>query len=237
MNRLRWLFVGMMALVAALALGQRGESAFLQTQRDQIAVFIQVNVTPAPLGYHAAPSSADGSLHITARMAARARGASAEMSGIPNFTIGGNVVAQAQSAVRVQANVTPNPNATLLYSNVPVVTINQQAGTTAATPACAYTVTVDTPSTKSWTLDDGLSGDFIAGTWPGKYLANNTYLQSGTPQPTATPFIVYANNNSVWNPKEKSTGMETYCVTLTLTIPASVPAGAYSTNAIYTLYY
>jgi hypothetical protein len=146
------------------------------------------------------------------------------------------MVAQAQSAVRVQANVSPNPNATLLYSNIPAVTINQTAGTTASTSSCVYTVTVDTASTIAWTLDDGLSGNFTT-SWPGGDLANNTYLQSGAPQPTATPFVVYASNNNTWNPKEKSSGMQTYCVTLTLTIPATVPGGAYSTNAIYTLYY
>lgn len=233
MTRLRWVFVSLMAVVIGLAVSQPGRSAFLQTQRDQIAVYILVNVTPAPVAYDAKPAT--GEIHIAARMMTRARG-SAGLVDVPDFHLG-NAVAQAQKAVRVQANVSPNPNATLLYSNVPTVTINQTAGTTATTPACVYTVTVDTAATTSWTLDDGLSNDFIANTWPGKNLANNTYLQSGTPQATATPFVVYASNNNTWNPKEKSSGMKTYCVTLTLTIPATVAGGAYSTNAIYTLYY
>lgn len=236
MTRLRWCFVSLMAFVIALALGQPGRTAFLQTQRDQIAVVVLVNVTPAVVYVpNTLAPQHRGGIAIAAHMLRRARG-SAGLVDAPNFELG-NAVAQAQSAVRVQASVSPNPNATLLYSNVPDVTINQTAGTTATTPVCVYTVTVDTLSTTSWTLDDGLSGDFITTTWPGKDLGNNTYLQAGTPQPTATPFIVYASNNNAWNPKEKSSGKQTYCVTLTLTIPATVPGGAYSTNAIYTLYY
>lgn len=217
MTRLRVAAVGLMAIVIALALSQPGRSAFIQTQRDQIAVYILVNVTPAPLAYEPARE---------------ARGSAAFVD-----FVSGDLVAQVQKAVRVQANVSPNPNATLLYANTPAVTINQTAGTTATTPACVYKVTVDTPSTTSWTLDDGLSNDFITTTWPGKNLANNTYADGATPQPAATPFIVYSTNNNTWNPKEKASGMQTYCVTLTLTIPATVPGGAYSTNAIYTLYY
>lgn len=232
MNRLRWVFVSLMIVVIGLAVGQRGDTAFLQTQRDQIAVYILVNVTPAPIVYRPAKQEP---IQIAARMLARGRG-SASLPGVPSFTLG-NAVAQAESDVRVQAHVSPNPNATLLYSNVPAVTINQTAGTTATTPTCVYTVTVHTASTTSWTLDDGLSGDFIKTTWPGGDLRNNTYLQGGTPQPAATPFIVYASNNNTWNPKFKSSGMHTYCVTLTLTIPSSVPKGAYGTNAVYTLYF
>jgi len=235
MSNLRWLFVCVLALAAAIVCVGPGQSAFLQTQRDQIAVFILVNVTPAPVAYrHTAMPQAR--MTVATNMLRRARGSS-DLVDVPNFDIGANTVAQAQSAVRVQANVTPNPNATLLYSNVPAVTINQTAGTTATTPVCVYTVTVHPSATTSWTLDDGLSGNFMTTAWPGKDLSNRTYLQSGTPQPAATPFVVYASNNNTWNPKEKSTGVQTYCVTLTLTIPATVPGGAYSTNAIYTLYY
>lgn len=234
MTRLRWLFVTCMAVTIALIVAQPGQGAFLQTQRDQISVLILVNVTPAPLAYKQ-DSHQGATFHIAAHFLSKGRGSSGLVD-VPNFDLG-DAVADAQSAVRVQANVSPNPNATLLYSNTPAVTINQTAGTTATTPACVYTVTVHTLSTTSWTLDDGLSGDFIASTWPGKNLGNNTYSQAGTPQATATPFIVYSSNNNTWNPKEKSTGVQTYCVTLTLTIPSSVPEGAYSTNAIYTLYY
>ncbi len=206
-TRAALLLVGIAA--SALIVCGRGNAAFVQRQRDQIAVNILVNVTPDPLAY---------------RMALRGRGSDGIVA-----------LASVQSAVRVQAQVSPNPNATLLYSNTPAVVISQTAGTTASTPACVYTVTVDTPAKTSWTLDDGLSGDFITTTWPGGDLANNTY--AGTPMPAATPFVVYAKNNNTWNPKEKSSGLQTYCVTLTLTIPASIPAGGYTTNAVYTLYY
>ena len=232
MNRLRLLFVALMVVVVALALGKPARSAFVSSQRDQIAVPIIVNVLPYT-GYK--PAGVAAPMRIAARMALRGRG-SALYEDAPNFVLG-NAVAQAQSAVRVQANVSPNPNATMLYSNQAQVSITQAAGTTASTASCVYTVTVDTPSTTSWTLDDGLSGDFISSAWPGGDLSNNTYLQGSTPQPAATPFVVYATNNNNWYPKEKSSGMKTYCVTLTLTIPSTVQQGTYSTNAIYTLFF
>ena len=230
MNRLRVGFVLFAALAAVLLLAGRGNASFVQTQRDQISVYVLVNVTPAPLVYESSGSDDRG---IDVRMGLRARGSSSSVDALP-----AQMVAQsnAQHAVRVQAEVSPNPNATLLYSNTPAVTLNATAGTTVTTPPCVYTVTVHTLSTTSWTLDDGLSNDFT-GTFPGKDLANNTYPQTGTPLATATPFIVYPNNNNTWYAREKSTGVQTYCVTLTITVPSTVPGGAYSTNAVYTLYY
>lgn len=231
MNRLRWIFAGIALAAIALVLGGRGNAAFLQQQRDQIAVYILVNVTPAPIVY-APHASSSG---IAVRMGLRARGSSQYVDTTdPRL---GDLVAQQQSAVRVQAEVSPNPLATLLYSNVPQVIINQTAGTTATTPACIYTITVDTLSTTSWTLKDGLSNDFVIGSWNGNTLGNNFYLQGGTPQATATPFVVYPDNNNTWNTKMASSGMHTYCVTLTLTIPSNIGQGAYTTNAVYTLYY
>lgn len=231
MNRLRWIFAGIALAAAALVLGGRGNAAFLQQQRDQIAVYILVNVTPAPIVYVPHASSS----RIAVRMGLRARGSDAYVdTADPRL---GELVAQQQSAVRVQAEVSPNPLATLLYSNVPQVIINQTAGTTATTPACVYTITVDTPPTTSWTLKDGLANDFIVGSWSGNTLGNNFYLQGGTPQPTATPFVVYPDNNNTWNTKTASSGMKTYCVTLTLSIPSNIGQGAYTTNAVYTLYY
>jgi hypothetical protein len=236
MTRLRLLLTIIGGLAIVLVTGQRGHASFAQIQRDQISVVVLVNVTPAPLTYDPVKSEGiDRSAGIALRMQMRARGGGAE--GMPNFDIGDNVVAQAQSATRVQAEVSPNPNATLLYYNVPQVTINGTAGTTVVTPACAYTITVHTTSTISWTLDDGLSNDFSGATFPGNSLANNTYIQTATPQPTATPFVVYPNNNNSWFARAKGTGVQTYCVTLTLNIPRAVPGGAYSTNAVYTLYY
>ncbi len=232
MRRLRLLLMAVAALAVVLISGQRGHASFAQTQRDQISVVVLVNVTPAPLVY--APAHSERGTAISMRMQMRARGSGVE--GVPNIDIGDNVVAQAQSATRVQAEVSPNPNATLLYYNVPQVTMTGTAGTTLTT-TCAYTITVHTASTISWTLDDGLSNDFSGTTFPGNSLANNTYIQGGTPQATATPFVVYPNNNNSWFARAKSTGIQTYCVDLTLAIPRAVPGGAYSTNAVYTLYY
>lgn len=221
MTWLRVTLIAVLAVAIGLAVGGRSNAGFVQLQRDQIAINILVNVTPAPVAdRNGVPFPIDW------RIAMRARGSALA-----------DMVAQAQSAIRVQAMVSPNPNATMLYSNFPNVVINQTAGTTASTAACVYTITVDTPAATSWTLKDGLSSDFITSTWPGKDVGNNTYLQAGTPQPTATPFVVYSTDGSTWNPKEKSNGKQTYCVTLTITIPSSVPGGAYTTNAVYTLYY
>jgi hypothetical protein len=234
MKAIRRLYVAVLVVSLALALGGRGY-AFLQTQRDQISVYILVNVTPAPLGFRNAIPAPQ---QIAARMSMRARGGRDESS-VPNFHVGnpGSILlAQTQSDVRVQAEVSPNPNATLLYYNNGTVIFNQTAGTT-STLSCAYTITVDTVSTTSWTLKDGLSNDFSGTLFPGNDLANNTYLQGATPNPTSTPFYVYPDNNDTWVTAEASSGMHTYCVDLTLTIPVNVPGGAYSTNAVYTLYF
>jgi hypothetical protein len=232
MKWLRLTFCALAVIASALVLSARGNASFVQTQRDQIAVYIMVNVTPAPVAYTRPAPSDD---RIALRMALRARGSGGFVD-VSDASLK-RLVAQTQSAVRVQAEVSPNPNATLLYSNQPAVIVNQTAGTTQTLPGCAYTITVDTPSTTSWTLDDGLSNDFVNGSWPGGDLANNTYLQSGLPQPTSTPFVVYSSNNNSWNVKAKSSGMQTYCVTLTLTIPSTIGQGAYTTNAVYTLFY
>lgn len=230
MNRLRWIF-GVVALCAlAVVLSARGNASFLQTQQDQIAVYILVNVTPAPVVY--APPQREPS-HIAVRMRLRARGSNDFVDAV-NLHLG-NLVAQQQSAVRVQAEVSPNPKATLLYSNQPAVSISQTAGTT-KTYSCSYTVTVSTTQS-SWTLYDGLSNDFVTGSWPGADLSHNTYLQGGAPNPAPTAFVVYPDNNSQWAVLSKSGLTHTYCVDLVLTIPSNIGQGAYTTNAIYTLYY
>lgn len=197
-----------LALVAFVIAGGAQALATLQQQRSQISVNIQVNVTPAPLSYNG-----------------------------PGAPFPLTVAFQsAQSAVRVQAVVSPNPNATLLYYNNPQVVINQTAGTT-VTYTCAYTVTAHKSSATIWNLYDGLSNDFSGSGFPGSDLDNNTYVQGGTPQPAATPFVVYPDNNNSWYKRVSGTSPTTYCVDLTLTIPSSVAGGAYSTNAVYTLYF
>ena len=163
MKRMRWIFATFAAAALSLALGQGVHASFVQTQRDQISVYVLVNVTPAPLVYAPATSGAKPAIAMNMRMRARGSG---ETDAVPNFDIG-NAVAQSQGAVRVQAEVSPNPNATLLYSNQPVVEIDAMAGTTVTTPDCVYTITVHTLATRSWTLDDGVSSDFTS-TFPGR---------------------------------------------------------------------
>jgi hypothetical protein len=205
--------------------------ALSQQQRAQQGVYILVNVTPAPLVYNATQRDA---APISARIALRAKGSQSLVDSEAAMDMG-SLVAQAspQQAVRVQAEVTPNPNATLLVTNQQSVVINAVAGTT-VTQSCAYTVTSNAASIVSWTIRQGLSSDFATG-FTGNNLANNSYLTpGGTPQPTATPFIVYPSS---WTVMASSGNTKSYCVDLTLTVPKTVAGGAYSTNAIYTLYY
>ncbi len=213
-------FLSLASFAVALAL-------FVQ-QRDQIAVTVIVNVTPAPRmadRFRRATATSGSALRASLLLdkAGALRAQAISLS---------RMVAQSQQAVRVEASVAPNPLGTLLVSNLTSVTINATAGTTVVVP-CAYTVTVNTAITY-WLLDDGLYSDFAA-VFPGADLANNTYISA--PQPTATPFFVYSDDGGRWALREKSGGKQTYCVDLTLTVPVSVPGGTYSTNAVYTLYY
>ncbi len=220
----------LLGLALVLAAASNSQASFLQTMQDQISVYILVNVTPAPIVYN--PALRTDARRIETRVALRARGSSEFFDALaPDRPL---VVAQAQQPVKVEAEVSPNPKATMLYSNVPADTITGTAGTS-VTQTCAYTVTVDTAKS-SWTLYDGLSNDFSS-VFPGNSLANNTYLQGGTPNAQATPFYVYPDNNDNWAVVEKSSYQHTYCVDLVLTIPGNVPGGAYSTNAVYSLYY
>ncbi len=214
-SRLRtvfWSFVGLCLLVAAVA----PVFASIVTLRDQIAITVVINVTPAPVVFVSHPSR--GSVDEIA-ISGRLRG---------------TVVAQAtaQRAVRVEANVTPNPNATLLYSDQPIVTINATAGTTVAV-SCAFHVSIQTAHV-NWQLKHGVSNDFAKG-FVGGDLANDTYL--AVPLPTSTPYVVYADNGGVWQPFQTNSGTKTYCVDLTIKVPVSIAGGAYSTNAVYSLYW
>jgi hypothetical protein len=230
MSRLRLLLTALIVCAIVLAAGQKGRATFVQTQRTQISVYILVNVTPAPLAY--VPPSQQKTAPLSLGMQLRARGSSDRVD-VPNIDLR-NKVADAQSAVRVQAEVSPNPNATLLYTNNSAVTFTGVAGSTLR-QTCAYTITADTAIT-SWTVYEGLSNDFSGTAFPGKDLANNTYLQTGTPNPAPTAFIVYPDNNNQWSVMAKSGGTRTYCVDLQLTIP-STASGTYSTNAVYTMFY
>ncbi|MBV8637320.1 MAG: hypothetical protein JO322_04495 [Candidatus Eremiobacteraeota bacterium] len=209
----------------------------LQTQRGQIGVTIIINVTPNPLGIAAPPSGAGA---IVAK--ASLRGAPSSVSRVfeaqqLHFTGGASVVAQnVQRGVKVEASIAPNPTATLLYSDQNAVVVNAEAGVATVVP-CAYHVTVHTTVT-SWSLDHGLSNDFSDGSgdsFLGGSVANNSYV--ATPRPTATPFTVYADNGHTWNLLQTNSGIQTYCVDLTVNMPISTPQGTYSSNAIYTLFY
>ena len=194
------------------------DAGFIQTQRAQRAVNIIVNVTPGPYGY--LPSREIGRK--------RAYGGGADASAP-------QIIAQAsvQHAVPVEANVTPDPTATLFMVTPNTGTISATAGGPSVTVVCAYTVKVQTAIT-AWTVDQGLSNDFSS-SFNGTNLANNTYLV--LPNPTATPFTVYPDNNNAWSILAKGSGTETFCVDLTITIPVTVLSGVYTTNAVYTLFY
>jgi hypothetical protein len=236
MKRLQYLIVAIGAVVFALTFAQPAQ-ALLQTLQSQIAITIFVNVSPAPVGY-APPPSTSGSPSISTSIALGKAlpGRRTYRAEALRFTGDSTMIAQAQvqHGNLVQAEVSPNPKATLLYSNLPSVgpyTIT--AGTTKVEP-CAFEVVVD--AAKAWTLDEGVTSDFTTG-FPGNDVGNNTYLSSATPKPTATPYAVYADDGNAWTLLSTGgVGMTTYCVTLTITVPASVTAGPYSTNAIYSIY-
>jgi hypothetical protein len=239
MNRLRTLLVA----VATIALMPIAAQALLQTQRSQVAVTIIINATPNPLGMLGPPAPASA-IAVTARLhdapaqvERRFEGEAQQL----HFAPGGPVqIAQAavQRSVRVEASVAPNPLGTLLYSDQNAVTVNAEAGIATAV-TCAYHVTVDTTQT-NWTLKHGLSNDFSDGhghAFLGGYVANNSYIPPAAPNPTATPFVVYADNGGQWANLQVNSGMKTYCVDLTVNMPITTPGGTYSSNAIYTVYY
>jgi hypothetical protein len=238
MNRLR-LGLGVIAFAVLALLFAQPVYATISSVQSQIFITIIVNVTPSPVAYvpHAAPQTAAptaaGIVAATSLRRATPSLLHSMRAEALQFDPGGELVAQQkQGSVLVQAEVSPNPKATILISNVPVVTVNQIAGTTVQYP-CAFTVTVNMAT--SWILDEGLSNDFSTA-FKGGDLANNTYLSAATPLPTSTPYAVYADDGSKWTQLNTGTAITTYCVTLTLTIPAATTGGTYNSNAVYTLY-
>lgn len=213
------------AIVAVLSGPTRAGVA--QSQRAQIAIALLINVTGvgrAPIPAPAVPVVADVSL--------RAKGSAPSVDSVGGNSTSTLVAQQTQSAVKVEAEVSPNPAATLLYSNNAAVVMNGNAGTTIS-QSCAYQVTVHS-NIISWTLRDGLSGNPTSAStsFPGPDVAHNDY--QATPKPTSSPFIVYP---SAWANVVTASNVQTYCVDLSVTIPLSTPTGAYSTNAVYTLYW
>lgn len=240
MKKIRWAFAAFV-LFALLPLAAQ---ALLQSQRDQIAVTILINVTPNPLAKAAAPGLAPG-VGIIAK--ATLQGAppaierafeAQQLHFIPASASsgGGQMVAQVQKGVKVEASVAPNPLGTLLYSDTNTATVSAEAGVPTKI-TCVYHVTVSSTQT-SWTLKHGLSNDFSGGSggsFPGGDVANNSYVAS--PNPTSTPFLVYTTDGGVWAVLAASGLTKTYCVDLTVSMPITTPQGTYSSNAIYTLYY
>jgi len=240
MTRVRLLLIASGLAILALVLIQP-VNATIQTQQAQIGITIVVPVAGTPLAYvpHQ-PNSAIASGKIAAALSLQpftsAMNRAFEAQSL-HFENGPLTIAQAQvqNPLLVQAEVTPNPKATILYSNYPTYTFNPVApGATATTPpgTCAFTVTVD--MTTAWSLEEGITSDFSS-TFPGKDLGNNTYAGS-TPQPTATPYVVYADDGSAWSGLASGSTKTTYCVVLTVTVPSGVTDGTYDTNAIYTLF-
>lgn len=227
----RGLLLLALVAIAIAVLSGRSRAGFGQTQRDQISVALVINVTPAPMSERLVPQAIAQGPPISARFAMRAVGSRPAFDG-PLLSFAA-VPPQAQRGVKVEAEVSPNPNATLLYANSNAYQISGTAGTT-VTQSCAYTVTVDTTQA-SWTLKDGLSQNPSSGatSFPGGDMGRNNHI-GPTPLPTASPFIVYPTS---WEVVGASGGAKTYCVDLVVTIPATTPGGAYATNALYTVYW
>lgn len=233
MTRLQKIALAVLVTGIAALVCSRPSQALIQSQRAQIGVTIIVNVTPSPVAF--APQTVARVEHpepLMAKFVLRARGSSegvdSEISSL------GTLVAQtAQSSLKVQAEVTPNPNATLLTSNYPSATLTGIAGSTVMVP-CIYQVKVSTTIT-SWTLREGLSSNFDGSIFPGTDLSNNSYPSPpSSPNPTYTPFVVYP---SAWTVLGSGGSTKNYCVDLQVKIPGTTPQGTYSSNAIYTLYY
>lgn len=236
MTKLQKILFALLAIAVLAVVCSRPSQALIQSQRDQIAVNIIVNVTPSPLVYvpqAVADTERLEHLPIVAKFAMHAKGsADAVDTTVADIQ---NLVAQAsaQSALKVQASVTPNPNATTLISNQPGVILSGVAGKTVKV-SCIYQVKVQTTVT-AWTLRQGLSANFDGAVFPGTNLSNNSYPAPGsTPNPTFTPFVVYP---SAWTVLGSGGGTKTYCIDLQVSIPAGTAKGSYSTNAVYTLYY
>lgn len=212
-------------VAAGIALSLTGHSSAFITQRAQRSVYILVNVTPGPYGY-VAPGDIFDSRKI-------GRGSSA-LTDVIEPENGAEVVAVNQRSVRVEAHVTPDPTATLLYANTNAIALSGTAGTT-VTQACAYTVTVQTAVT-AWQLKTGLTNDFASNFTGGNLYYRFYDTPGGTPPASYTQFTVYpTTGQNAWQPMTSAGGTHTFCIDLQLTIPIVVHSGAYGTNAVYTL--
>ena len=236
MKRFQLLLIAVGVVILGLVFAEPVK-ATIASQQAQIGVTVVVPVTGTPIAY--VPHQASGqsgivvsSLALRETLPSLQRTFRAESL---QFDSGSSMVvaqAQVQHGVLVQAEVTPNPKATILYSNNPSYTFNPVApGSTTQTTGCAFTVTVDMTSTFS--LEQGVAASF-SGNFPGTDLANNTYIT--TPQPTSTPYVNYATDGSEWSLLGTGTAKTVYCIQLTVTVPPGVTDGTYTTNVIYTLF-
>jgi hypothetical protein len=240
MNPLRFLLCAIV-VAASFALFADKASA-ISTQQAQRMIYILVNVTPGPYGY--VPPN-----ELLSPNAGRfGRGSSSFVDALPPAT-STQVVGATQGAMRVEASVTPDPTASILYTNTTTVTLNAQAGGASAIVPCAFTVGLKAARTP-WTLKSGLASDFSNGsgaTFPGTDLFFDTYGAADPPGPAPGPatgpwtaYTVYTSasgNNSWYTLGSSSVTPYKWCVDLKLTVPVNVISGVYSTNAVYTLYY
>jgi hypothetical protein len=239
MKRLQMFLVAAGFMMLALVLAQPVK-ATIQSQQMQIALNISVDVVGTPIvGYvpREAPSQAGvPSIASALRRAEPSMQRAFSAEGL-HFAGDSTMVAQVHN-VLVQAEVTPNPKGTILVSNVPNVSMMAAPGQTVTVqPLCSLTVSVNMAT--AWSLEEGVATDLTSAsgaTLPGTALANNTYKLAATPQPKPTPYIVYATDGSVWSGLASGTAITTYCVDLTVTVPASTVDGIYSTDAVYTLF-
>lgn len=238
MKRLQISLIAAGLMMLALVLAQPVK-ATIQSEQAQLLLNVSVQVVGTPVGY--VPHQASGQMTIasTLRRAAPSIQRAFNAEGI-HFEGDSSLVAQAQvqHSVLVQAEVTPNPKGTILVSNVPNVAMTAAPGQTVTTTSspCALTVSVNMSS--AWSLEEGAATAMTSGTstFPNTALANNTFLNSGTPRPAATPYIVYASDGNVWSGLASGSTITTYCVVLSIAVPATAVDGTYSTTVVYTLY-
>lgn len=235
MKRLQFFVVVVGVLVLALVFAQPVK-ATIQAQQSQIAVNVVVQVVGTPIGYvpHQAPAQSGLTIASALSRATPVLQREYRAEGLHFDPSTAVAQAQVQHSLLVQAEVTPNPKGTILISNAPNVMMTAAPGQTVTLqPKCSLTVTVN--MTTAWSLEEGVSNDFST-SFLGKYLANNTYKNATTPLPTSTPYIVYADDGKVWSGLASGTGITTYCVDLTVSVPLTVTDGTYVTNAVYTLF-
>jgi len=233
MKRLQLVMVALGVAVLGLLFAEPVR-ATIASQQAQIAVTVVVPVSGTPVAYvpHAAPYGGQPVIaSIALRRATPSFGRVFRAEALQFDSADSDVVAQVQNPLLVQAEVTPNPKATILYSNNPGYTFPPVPPGSTTKETCAFTVTVDMLTT--WSLEQGVGADFASG-FNGNDLANNSYVS--TPHPTSTPYVVYADDGKQWSLLGTGSTKTVYCIDLTVTVPPGVLDGTYTTNVVYTLF-